>query len=51
MHQGVYINLVQSLVRLLQCPFIQEPRNEELRQTLEKCCKKIATVGKPAAIL
>ena len=44
-HQHVYINLLTSFVRLLQCPFIQDPQNEEIRQSFEKCCKKMISVG------
>lgn len=40
------MNLLTSLVRLLQCPYIQDPQNEEIRQSFEKCCKKMISVGK-----
>jgi hypothetical protein len=45
-HGDKFINLTTSLVNLLKCPFFQEPRNDELRQSLEKCCKKMLAVSR-----
>ncbi|XP_064398624.1 inositol 1,4,5-trisphosphate receptor type 2-like isoform X2 [Halichondria panicea] len=49
-HQQTFKDLLQSLVKLLQCSYVQDNDNDEIRTEIDKCIKLMHKISKDEAI-
>ena len=45
-HQQTFKDLLQSLVKLLQCSYVQDNDNDEIRTEIDKCIKLMHKICK-----